>query len=113
MFTSSFTDLNQKLADEMIEFLLNEESNNVSQDFPKSQKHLVNAKNYYLSCVNEDFIEKHGERNFLNFLNDYFGGWRLINPSAINMTKMENFFHIYEVFYYFKKSYINLWLEHL
>ena len=51
MFTSSFTDLNQKLADEMIEFLLNEDSNNFSQNVLKSQKHIVNAKNYYLSWI--------------------------------------------------------------
>lgn len=97
MFTSSFTDLNQKLSNEMIEFLMKQESSDTDNNLPKSQIHILNAKKYYLSCINEDFIEKFGEKNFLDFINEYFGGWRLINPIAPNSTKMDNFFQIYEV----------------
>lgn len=92
LLTSSFTDLNLKLSHQMINLLVKEETNNDDEN----QKYIINAKNYYLSCMNEDYVEEHGRVNFLNFIDNFFGGWLLINNTKWDSSKMENFFKIYE-----------------
>ena len=97
---SNFTDNTvDQLVKAKIEFELNlkEKFDESKETTNAKQKYTINAKKYYLSCINEDYIEKYGENNFINFINDFFGGWRLISPADNNSSKMENFFQIYEV----------------
>ncbi|CAF1238930.1 unnamed protein product [Adineta steineri] len=73
--------LQTKLDDNIVDILTLSSTNDTNE--PKA---IINARNLYHSCINEQHIEDEGIDPILSLINNEFGGWPIIQRSWDNST---------------------------